>query len=31
MERFFDGMDREKSETQGGKGQMRKIEKKNKK
>ncbi len=28
MERFFEGMDRENSKTQGGKGQIRKIEKK---
>jgi hypothetical protein len=31
MERLFDGMDQENSKTQGGKGQMRKIEKENKK
>jgi hypothetical protein len=27
MERLFDGMDEENSKTQGGKGQIRKIEK----
>jgi hypothetical protein len=31
MEIFFDGTDQENSETQGGKGQIRKIQKKKKK
>jgi hypothetical protein len=31
MERFFDGTDQENSKTQGGKGQVRKIQKKKKK
>jgi hypothetical protein len=30
MERFFDGMNQENSTTQGGKGQIRKIQKKQK-
>jgi hypothetical protein len=31
MERFFDGTDQENSKTQGGKGQIRKIQKNKKK
>jgi len=31
MERFFDGTDQENSKTQGGKGQIRKIQKKRRK